>query len=167
MARICGAAQPERSQYLQNGFLNEFQVAQNNLAIARGGNINQNTGVTNFGNQGLPGQQTIPILQTAIGNTTDSTTASYLMLGQAGTSANSIATNAARMADLTNANYPVNMFVVNPHRGGAATRSSDQRRLLESTTLSRWKSGVAWPRVSQFNGSYQFAKALPDGATVQ
>src|ERR1051326_4240153 len=42
---------------LENGFLNEFKIAQNNLAIARGGNIYQNTGVVNFGNQGLPGQQ--------------------------------------------------------------------------------------------------------------
>ena len=37
--------QPERNQHLENGFLNEFQTAQNNLTIARGGNINQNTGV--------------------------------------------------------------------------------------------------------------------------
>ncbi len=53
---------------LENGFLNEFQIAQNNLTIARGGNINANTGITNFGNQGLPGQKAIPIIQTAIGS---------------------------------------------------------------------------------------------------
>src|SRR5262249_34093212 len=41
---------------VENGFLNEFKIAQNNLRIARGGNIAQNTSVTNWGNQGLAGQ---------------------------------------------------------------------------------------------------------------
>ena len=38
---------------LENGFLNEFQTAQNNLTIARGGNINQNTGVNEFREPGF------------------------------------------------------------------------------------------------------------------
>ena len=73
----------------ENGFLNEFQIAQNNLAIARGGNIT-NAISNNYGNQGLPGQKDIPILQTALGTTTDSTTATQLMLGQAGSTASAI-----------------------------------------------------------------------------
>src|SRR6185295_10619617 len=69
---------------VENGFRNEFLAAQNNLRIARGGDINKNTSVTNFGNQGLAGQQAVPILQTALGTTSDTTIASNLMLGQAG-----------------------------------------------------------------------------------
>ncbi|MDR3698593.1 MAG: TonB-dependent receptor [Candidatus Sulfopaludibacter sp.] len=146
---------------VNNGFLTEFQAAQNNLAIARGGNINQNTGVTNFGNQGLPGQQAIPIIQTAIGNTTDATTAGYLQLGQAGSSANSIATNAARMAALTKVNYPINMFQVNPLNGGAAN-------LLTNDGFSNFNAFQVEVRRRlaggfTINGSYQFAKALQEG----
>ena len=39
----------------ENGFLKEFQVAQNNLRIARGGDITKNTTVNNWGNTGLAG----------------------------------------------------------------------------------------------------------------
>src|SRR5262249_38669394 len=88
----------------ENGFLNVFKIAQNNLKIARGGDITKNTTVNNWGNQGLAGQQNVPIMQTAIGNTTDATTAQQLLLGQAGGSANGIATNASRMTNLTGAN---------------------------------------------------------------
>src|SRR5262249_33650739 len=45
----------------ENGFLNEFKIAQNNLKIARGGDITKNTSVNNWGNQGLAGQQNVPI----------------------------------------------------------------------------------------------------------
>jgi hypothetical protein len=146
---------------LNNGFLGQFQVAQNNLAIARGGDITKNTGVTNFGNQGLPGQQAIPILQTAIGNTTDATTANYLQLGNAGGSANSIATNSARMTSLTKAGYPINMFQVNPLNGGAANLLTNDGfsnfNAFQLEVRHRLASGFT------INGSYQFAKALQEG----
>ena len=94
----------------ENGFLNEFNVAANNLAIAR-----QTTPAsTNFGNQGLPGQQNIPIIQTALGTTNDTTTATRLAQGQAGALATTIATTAADMNRLVAAGKPVNMFLVNP-----------------------------------------------------
>ena len=55
----------------ENGFLTEFQNAQNNLAIANGIGVAQlptaNLTVRNFSNQGLPGQKPLPILQTAFG----------------------------------------------------------------------------------------------------
>ena len=82
---------------VENGFLNEFMVAQNNLRIARGGDITKNTTMNNWGNTGLAGQVATPILQTAIGDTTD-TTIAQLLLGQAGGAANAIATNSGRMA---------------------------------------------------------------------
>jgi hypothetical protein len=152
---------------LENGFLNEFQIAQNNLRIARGGNITQNTGVVNFGNQGLPGQQNVPILQTALGTTSDSTTATYLMLGQAGTAASSISSNATRMANLVAAGYPSNMFVVNPAvagSGGGAfvlnNQGSSFYDALQVEARRRMASGFT------IQGSYSFAKALVAGASA-
>ncbi len=148
----------------ENGFLNEFQIAQNNLTIARGGDITQNTGVTNWGNQGLPGQKPVPILQTAIGNTTDTTTAGYLLLGQAGTSASSIATNSGRMANLVAAKYPVNMFLVNPTVGGGNAFVLDNGGssfydALQVEVNKRLATGL------QFQASYVFAKSLANGST--
>ena len=101
----------------ENGFLNEFKAAQNNLAIAQRTNPNS----TNFGNQGLPGQVALPIMTAAGISTNDTTFATNLMRGQAGTFANSIATNATRMTSLRNAGYPANFFIVNPTmvNGGA------------------------------------------------
>ncbi len=155
---------------LENGFLNEFQTAQNNLTIARGGNINQNTGVNNFGNQGLPGQKAIPILQTSLGSTcgavgcNDATTAANLMLGQAGTLAQAIATNATRMTALTNAGYPANFFKVNPTVGGGSAN------LVNNNGSSFYDAFTAQVnrRMSKgflIQGSYTFAKALANGAT--
>ena len=102
-----------------NGFLNEFQIAQNNLAIANGvSSVSQlsttNLKSTNYGNQGLPGQQAIPIIQTGLNTVTDTTTATRLVQGQAGALANTLAITAADLNRLTAAGYPVNMFQVNP-----------------------------------------------------
>jgi hypothetical protein len=150
---------------VENGFLNEFKTAQNNLRIARGGDITRNTGVTNWGNQGLAGQLPVPILQTAIGNTTDLTTANYLMLGQAGTSANSIATNATRMNNLTSKlNMPVNMFFVNPTvgNGGSYIVTNDGSSYYDALQIEmrrRLSAGLS------AQGSYVWSKSLANGAT--
>jgi hypothetical protein len=148
----------------ESGFLSQFQAAQNNLAIARGGNINNNTSVTNWGNQGLPGQVNVPLLSTAIGNSTDATTAGYLTLGQAGTSANSIATNATRLAALTSAGYPANLFQVNPTNGGSSDNvltnaGASYFNALVIEVRRRMAHGIT------FQASYQYAKAEADGAT--
>ena len=149
---------------VNNGFLTQFQEAANNLAIARGGNINLNTGVNNWGNQGLAGQVAVPMLSTAIGTTTDSTTATYLQLGEAGSFANAIAGNATRMASLTAAGYPSNLFQVNPLNGGRAyVLTNDGSSFFDAFQVEvrrRLASGL------QFNGSYQFAKSLAEGATA-
>jgi hypothetical protein len=100
----------------ENGFLDDFKIAQRNLAIAQAAN----PASTNYGNQGLPGQRDISMIRIALGNTTDSTTATRLVRGQAGNLANTIATTASQMARLTAAGYPVNMFMVNPATGGSA-----------------------------------------------
>jgi hypothetical protein len=58
----------------ENGFLNEFKNAQNNLAIANGMTLAQLTAqptvplkTNNFANQGLPGQVALPIFDAAFG----------------------------------------------------------------------------------------------------
>ncbi|MBS1859375.1 MAG: carboxypeptidase regulatory-like domain-containing protein [Acidobacteria bacterium] len=149
---------------IENGFLNEFQIAQNNLRIARGGDITRNTGVVNFGNTGLAGQQAVPILQTALGTTSDTTTATYLMMGQAGSSANSIATNAGRMNNLTKAGYPANFFVVNPTVGGSGAYlvNNDGSSFYDALQLElrrRFSAGL------QLQASYSFSKSLANGPT--
>jgi hypothetical protein len=59
---------------VENGFINEFKNAQNNLAIANGLTVAQMTAqpyvslkTQNFANQGLAGQVPLPIFQTAFG----------------------------------------------------------------------------------------------------
>lgn len=149
---------------VENGFFNEFQIAQQNLAIARGGSLYQNTGVVNFGNQGLPGQRPIPIIQTALGTTSDSTSAGYLLNGQAGQFAGAISSNATRMANLRAAGYPANFFVVNPDvgSGGAYVLTNDGASFYDALQIElrrRLTSGFT------IQGSYTWAKALARGAT--
>ncbi len=149
---------------LENGFLGQFQAAQNNLAINNGISVpqllNPATKLTtnNFGSAGLPGQVAVPILTTAIGTSTDQTTATQLQQGQAGATANAIATNATRMAALTKAGYPINLFQVNPNNGGAANeltnRNSSTYNSGQIEVRRRLASGL------QVQGSYAFSKSL-------
>jgi hypothetical protein len=106
----------DETDVLNNNFLSQFSAAQTNLAIARA--ITPSS--VNFGNQGLPGQTNIPILSTALGFVSDTTTATLLTQGQAGSLATSIANNSARMGRLVAASYPVNLFWVNPTASGGA-----------------------------------------------
>jgi Carboxypeptidase regulatory-like domain/TonB dependent receptor len=138
----------------ENGFLQQFNTAASNLAIARQTTPTSN----NFGNQGLPGQQAIPIISTALGTTNDQTSATYLVQGQAGAFANSIATNATRMSNLTKANFPVNLFQVNPLNGGNAN-------MMTNGNSSTYNSGQVEVRRRlshglQIQGSYAFSKSL-------
>jgi hypothetical protein len=159
---------------VENGFVNEFKIAQNNLTIARGGNINDTTKGNNWGNQGLPGQQAVTLLQTAIGNTTDSTIASNLQLGQAGTAAVGIAQNATRMSNLTGANSkacnggpcPANLFVVNPTVGGSAggsfVETNDGASYYDALQIElrrRMSHGIS------IQGSYVWSKSMSNGPT--
>ena len=144
----------------ENGFLNEFKVAENNLLINRQTSPNSN----DFGNHGLPGQAPIPILQTALGTTTDTTTAIQLGQGQAGATATAIANNATRMGRLTAAGYPVNLFVVNPavafgggnflvNNGGSSYYDSMQVEIRR-----RLHSGL------QVQGSWVWSHTIGEGA---
>jgi hypothetical protein len=153
----------------QSGWLTQFQEAQNNLAIERGGtitnpNTNNNPNYNNFGNLGLPGQVNVPLLSTALGTTNDSTTATYLMLGQAGTAANATATNQTRLNNLINAGYPANLFQVNPTVAGGGSYILDNSgssyfNSLQIEVRRRLAKGIT------FQASYAFAKAEAIGGT--
>jgi hypothetical protein len=103
----------------ENGFLNEFKLAQQNLAAARGCNVGDAVCLSaNRGKSsnyfGLTGQQNLPMIVTAIGSNNDATTALQIEQGNAGALANAIATNATRINRLTAAGKPLNLFLVNP-----------------------------------------------------
>src|SRR6185369_5451573 len=99
----------------ENGFLSEFQQAQQNLASARGCavadpvcmSVNRTKSNNYFG---LAGQATLPMIVTAIGSNNDATTALQIEQGQAGALAAGIATNSTRIGRLTAAGKPVNLF---------------------------------------------------------
>jgi len=154
---------------VENNFATQFQAAQNNLAIANGISVaqllNPQTKITNlnFGNAGLPGQVAVPILTTALGTSTDQTTATQLQQGQAGAAANAIATNATRMANLTKAGFPINLFQVNPNNGGASNlltnRNSSTFNSLQVEVRRRLAAGL------QIQGSYAFSKSLTNSTS--
>ena len=149
----------------ENGFLNEFKIAQNNLRIARAITPTSN----NFGNQGLPGQQNIPIISTALGTTNDVNFATTIQRGGAGSLANSIAFNATRMNNLINANLVPfvtlpngarvsNFFIVNPlATGGSFLVTNGGHTIYHAAQVEvrrRLSDGLL------FDGSYTFAKSL-------
>jgi len=159
---------------VESGFTTQFQAAQNNLAISNGLSLPQllatqqsGTGFklanNNYSNQGLPGQVAVPIITTAIGSNTDQTTATQLAQGQAGATANGIATNATRMAALTKAGYPINLFQVNPNNGGNSTeetnRNSSTYNSAQVEVRRRLATGL------QMQASYAFSKSLTDANT--
>jgi hypothetical protein len=136
----------------ENGFLNEFKAAQNNLAIANGMTVAQLTAtpspkltVSNFSNQGLPGQAALPIMAAAFGSTTGSnyTTGTYitnLQTGAAGSMANNITQNQAFICNMfgssfapcanlgvttPNRGYPINFWQANPFATGRAVNFED------------------------------------------
>ncbi len=139
----------------ENGFLDEFKIAMNNLAIARASNPTSN----NFGNQGLPGQRDIPIIRTALNLISDANFATTIERGAAGSLANSIAFDATRMNRLRAAGYPPNFFVVNPsvlgggsfivRNGGSSTYNA-----LQVEVRRRLSAGLL------LQGSYAWSKSL-------
>lgn len=108
----------------ENGFLQEFIAAQNNLAIS----IAQGRG-SNFRNQGLAGQVALPIFEKSFGSATStqfgsSTFTAPLLQGQAGAVANTLGHSSSNIAFQTNriaAGLPANLFTVNPSVYGAGS----------------------------------------------
>jgi hypothetical protein len=156
--------QVNEQNLFESGFLTDFYNAYNNLLIARGGNI-LNTNSNNFSNQGLPGQQPIPILQTALGSlTNNSSYATYLRQNRAGSLSGVIYANATYMGRLVAAGYPANLFTVNPSVGSSGAW------LVENGSSSFWDAGVIEYRRRlasglQFQANYVFSKGLANGST--
>jgi len=146
---------------VENGFLTEFNAAANNLRIAR-----QTTPASNnWGNQGLPGQQALSIINNAYGNTTDANVANLLFFGQAGNLANTISNNATRTANLLKANTKItpNFFVVNPAVGNGGAF------IVDNSGSSYYNAGQVELRRRLSKGvlmqaSYVFSKSLVNGA---
>ncbi|MCS6805006.1 MAG: carboxypeptidase-like regulatory domain-containing protein [Acidobacteriota bacterium] len=150
----------------ENGFLQEFINAQNNLRISRAANRG-----ALFSNQGLPGQVRLPILEAAFGTTNpraplfrNTTFVNYLDTGQAGAFAQSLAFSAAFFPRLVAAGYPPNFFVVNPEttagnyvldNGGASSYNALQIELRR-----RLSKGLL------VQGNYTFSKSLTNFAVV-
>jgi hypothetical protein len=153
----------------ENGFLTQFIAAQNNLAISRAAGRGDN-----YGNQGLAGQVNVPLLTTAIGSGTDSSTVTSLLRGEAGRVANGIAFTSARMTSLINAglvpfttlpngNKVSNFFIVNPQTtGGAFVMTNGINTTFNALQIElrrRLSNGLL------VQGSYQFARALSNSYT--
>ena len=149
---------------VNNGFQPIFLAAQNNLKIARGGNL-YSTSSNNFGNQGLPGQVPIPFLQSVYGSTccNSSSIANYLEYGQVGSMASNLSSTVSYNQNWVAAGYPANYFVVNPTvAGGSATDEL-------SWGSSYYDSGQVEVRRRlaagmQFQLNYSYSKSLGDSS---
>ena len=151
----------------ENGFLDEFKIAQENLRLARLINPTSN----NFGLQaGVPGTRAIPIISTALATSNDEAFATTIRRGLAGSLASSIALNNTRMGRLITANLVPfttlsdgtkvsNFFVVNPlaAAGGSYLITNDGHSTYNALQIElrrRLSKGLL------IDGSYTFAKSL-------
>jgi len=154
----------------ENGFLNEFNNARNNLSICRA-----TAGCTlRFSNQGLPGQVPLPIMTatftgSATGSQTNTSFSSganigFLDAGLAGSFAGALNTLAgwtnltSVVNPATGRNYPSNFWMVNPNaRGGAFLMTNNAHstyNALQVELRRRLSHGL------QFNGSYVWSHSL-------
>jgi carboxypeptidase family protein len=159
----------------ENGFLKEFQNAQGNLAI------NKANGKGNsFANNGLPGQQPLPIFAGAFGSPTssnfsNSTFVNNLNNGAAGNMAQTLATNKTFYCNLVGtshwapcvaqgitasvpgAGYPINFWQTNPYASGVNyldAAGHTNYHALQIDFRQRLTHGM------QFNVNYSWAHSL-------
>jgi hypothetical protein len=141
---------------IENGFLDEFKIAQANLALARQTNPNS----TQFA--GLAGQQPLPIIQTALALNSDTNTATLIAQGQAGGLASNISGNATRMGNLVRAGRAVNFFIVNPTTGGSGANlttnlGGSTYNAMQLELRRRMAAGL------MIQGSYTWSHSLTTG----
>ena len=104
----------------ENGFLKEFQAAQNNLNICTANRVTctgSATGALRFDNRSLAGQVNLPIMTAAFAGTTgftSTTFVTYLQQGTAGSFAQSLATSSSYTPNLTKGGLAANIFKANP-----------------------------------------------------
>jgi hypothetical protein len=169
----------------ENGFLDEFKNAQNNLKI------NQANGLGNtFANSGLPGQKALPIFDAAfgaIGSTGAVASGSgyastgfitNLQNGAAGALAQSLATSSTYMCHMFGTTflpcglrlgynapgkYPINFFLTNPFSAGNLFYVDDKGwhdyNGLQVQMNKRFSHGLQW------QSYYTFSKGLTNLAT--
>ena len=162
----------------ENGFLNEFKNAQNNLAINRA-NGRGNSAYNN----GLPGQVALPIMQTAFGSASNASGwtayATQLDTGAAYSVASSMVSTTSYLCNLVGsvnfsacnsvvgANkpgaYPLNFFNINPWARTAGlnyldARGSSNYHALQATFRQRSTHGM------QFTFNYTWAHSLGLGS---
>jgi hypothetical protein len=166
----------------ENGFVDEFKRAQNNLAISRAAGAGDN-----FANRGLPGQSPLPIFEAAFGprgsqpalpvasGFTNGGFVTNLDQGTAGNMANSIAGNANYVCRLFGSTfapcqrlgynaagpYPINFFLANPFAGTQGAwivddQSFTRYHALQLQVRRRYSQGL------QLTTNYTLAKSTGD-----
>jgi hypothetical protein len=157
----------------ENGFLDQFRAAQNNLAINTANNR------TGFANNGFPGQTSLPIFQAAFSGLSagqgfgNATFISLLQTGQAGILANTLASTStffcrmvgnafgpcASLGFNTPGQYPINLFRLNPFIGNAnllSDNSFSNYNALQVEFRKRFSQGLT------LNVNYALSHALND-----
>jgi hypothetical protein len=151
----------------ENGFLNEFKIAQENLRLARLANPASN----NFGPQtAVAGTRPIPIIATGLNTTNDANLAATITRGLAGSLANTIASSNVNMnrliaanlvpsTQLSNGTRVSNFFYLNPVAGSAGSflvtnGGHTTYNSLQVELRRRLSKGLL------IDGSYTFGKSL-------
>ncbi len=163
---------------LNNGFLQEFQNAQSNLAISQAAGKGNS-----FANQGLPGQVPLPIFAAAFGTTTGSLYTQFTTqlksaasggTGAVGTVANTLAGTQSYICNMFGAkfspcaalglggagtSYPINFWEVNPFSTGNSVNYLDavghsNYHSLQVELRQRYWHGM------QFNLNYTLSHSL-------
>jgi hypothetical protein len=173
----------------ENGFLQEFKNAQNNLAI------NAANGLANtFQFKGLPGEVPLPIFDAAfgargtctgcnaiLGNYGNSTFITQLQQGQAGALANTLATNSAFVCRMFGSTlspcanrlgfnapgpYPINFFLTNPFSAGSLllTEDSGATNYHGMQVNLRGRRGNSFTYVANYTWSHSFSNIWGDNA---
>lgn len=172
---------PNEVNIFENGFLNEFKAAQNNLAINA---VQQPDAAPSFQDMGYAGQQATPIFDQAFidnpqGGYTFGGFISNLQLGQVGSMAqtmsgpfgptgmyfcNLVSSSFTPCANLygysgSGGPYPTNFFQANPYQSGNAVGYLDADGYSNYNSLQIEFRQQAWHGM-QFNANYTFARAM-------
>jgi hypothetical protein len=158
----------------ENGFLNQFQAAQQNLAV----NQASGRGAT-FANNGLPGQAATPIFNSAFGGLpaaqgfANTNFVNLLQSGQAGALANNLAQTPSYFCNMvgnkfspcasrgstTPGAYPINFFQLNPYVQTANLLSSDSYSNYNSLQVELRQR--VWHGLT-YNANYTYSHSLTD-----
>jgi len=170
---------------LENGFLQEFKNAQNNLAIANGLSVSQlvpglSLKTSSFANQGLPGQVPLPIFAAAFNATSGSLYNQFttqFLSGAAGSVASTLSRTQSDVCNMFGAkfspcasrglggagtSYPLNFFEVNPYSAGSLNYLDAMGHANYHSVQAVFRQRLT--HGAEFNVNYTFAKAMVEGA---